>query len=67
VVEAPVSQPSAALHGYAIHVHTGGGTHEYLIVASDIASAATGAIRALAARHSDAEITSIRHLGPALA
>jgi len=66
-VETPAPQVSASLHGYAIHVRTGDGTLEYLIVSTDIAAAATGAMRALAARHADAEITSIRHLGPALA
>lgn len=67
VVEVPAPQATGTLHGYAVHVHTGGGTLEYLIVSTDIASAATGAMRALASRHSDAEVTSIRHLGPALA
>lgn len=56
-----------ALNGYMVHVRAGGNTSEYLIVASDIASAAANAVAAVDARIADAEIIAIRHLGPALA
>lgn len=64
VVAAP--RTTLSRQGYAVHVRVGDTVHEYLIVATDIASAATNAIVAVATRHADAEITSIRHLGPAL-
>lgn len=64
--KAAAKPTSGSMHGYAVHVRSGDTTYEYLIVASDIASAASNAMSAVGSRHADAEITSIRHLGPAL-
>lgn len=54
------------LNGYIVHVRQGGETREYLIVSTDIASAANNALSSVAARLGSGEIMAIRHLGPAL-
>lgn len=54
------------LNGYIVHVRQGGETREYLIVSTDIASAANNALSSVAARLGSCEIMAIRHLGPAL-
>ena len=52
--------------GYSIHVVVGTTTHEYMIIAADISSAAESAQATIRSRHPNGEITAIRHLGPAL-
>jgi hypothetical protein len=52
--------------GYSIHVVVGTATHEYMIIATDISSAAEQAQATIRGRHPNGEITAIRHLGPAL-
>jgi hypothetical protein len=56
----------AGQQGYSIHVVVGTTTHEYMIIAADISSAAESAQATIRARHPNGEITAIRHLGPAL-
>jgi hypothetical protein len=52
--------------GYSVHVVVGTTTHEYMIIAPDISSAAEAAQATIRSRHPNGEITAIRHLGPAL-
>jgi hypothetical protein len=52
--------------GYSVHVVVGTTTHEYMIIAADISSAAESAQATIRSRHPNGEITAIRHLGPAL-
>ena len=72
-VAAPVAAPVAAsrasrpLQGYRVEGTSGGDAFWYLIVASDIAEAAGKAAAAILSKHKGAEISAIRHLGPALA
>jgi hypothetical protein len=56
----------AGQQGYSIHVVVGTTTHEYMIIAADISSAAEAAQATIRSRHPNGEITAIRHLGPAL-
>jgi hypothetical protein len=52
--------------GYSINVLVGTTTHEYLVIAADISSAADQAQATIRGRHPNGEITAIRHLGAAL-
>jgi hypothetical protein len=52
--------------GYSIHVLVGTTTHEYLVIAADISSAADQAQATIRRRHPAWEISAIRHIGPAL-
>jgi len=56
----------AGQQGYSVHVVVGTTTHEYMIIAADISSAAESAQATIRSRHPNGEITAIRHLGPAL-
>ena len=64
---APRVARAASLNGYIVHVRLNDVPSEYLIVSTDIATAASNAVAAVAARHGGGEILAIRHLGPALA
>jgi hypothetical protein len=52
--------------GYSIHVLVGSVTHEYIVIAADISSAAEQAQATISRRHPNGAITAIRHLGAAL-
>lgn len=68
-VAAPAAQVSSTklLNGYALTVNADGQKLEYIIVAANISAAAIAAVKAVAGQHANAEIISIKHLGPALA
>ena len=53
---------SGTLQGYSVSI----GGLEYIVIASNIAEAAAGAMRSKDAGGAVGEITSIRHLGAAL-
>lgn len=61
------TSPARLLNGYMVSVTAGDLKLDYIIVSSDIAAAAAAAVKAVAGQHGSSEITSIKHLGPALA
>lgn len=61
----PRNNPSGQ-QGYSVHVLVGTATHEYMVIAADISSAAVQAQATIRGRHPNGVITAIRHLAAAL-
>ena len=67
--KAAAPAPKAATgepQGFSVTVSVDGTSREYLLVSSDIATAAARAVSLMSARHPGSNIVAVRHLGAAI-